>query len=519
MKGNFKMKNRNLAKIITLVLSLALLIGSVAAISVSAADENPVKAATVVHGAKIQIAVAVDDANAEVTYYWDNDTEDVKTANAAGTKNVNGTDYPVFTTEGVAYYELAKVAHITVVSGGETYNIDYSVLQFLYAKMYRDREEISSATFDCYEALVALGTASQAYLGDDIDATPLENYTYIYTYTDGLYINGGKGFMAEGATAATITTDPSLSFEGYTVNGVKYAKDALPATFEGIVQIDAYKAYGADFESSVTDGVHLATGSAVIQNAFTFGETYTPVTKSGIWGNIVSVTKKFENGRTEVSNVLKLTINNGEAKNTSVNTLGGEGTFYYAPAISSNSNGNFHVLEFDFNWAQSTKKGYRNPLTLFAYDADGNKLGNIVDANGKDDQYCVWTVNNGAAFNEGTVVKNAYQFGISGTQVESAGDDGKGGKFRLFDSDTWYRLRYIWDKSNGNVYISASDDNGETWYQACTMQTKQPYANAEYLAFSCDQLYGMGGYVYLDNINYNIVSTLPELPAHNGITE
>ncbi|MBE6533176.1 MAG: hypothetical protein E7676_06770 [Ruminococcaceae bacterium] len=507
------MKNRNLAKILTLVLSLALLIGSVAAINVSAADENPVKAATIVHGAKIQIAVAVDDANAEVTYYWDDNTTDVKTANAAGTKNVNGTDYPVFTTEGVAYYELAKVAHITVVSGGETYTVEYSVLQFLYAKMYRDREEISKEAFECYQALVTLGTKSQAYLGDDIDATALEDYTYIYTYTDGLYINGGKGFMAEGATAATITTDPSLSFEGYTVNGVKYAKNALPATFEGIVQIDAYKTYGADFESSVTDGVHLATGSAVIQNAFTFGETYTPATKSGIWGNIVSVTKTFENGRTEISNVLKLTINDGTAKNTSLATLGGEGTFYYAPAISSNS-GNIHVLEFDFNWAQASKSGWRNPLTLFAYDADGNILGNIVDANGSDNQYCVWTINNGGAFNEGTVVENAYQMGISGTQQEVAG-----GKFRLFNSDTWYRLRYIWEEATGNVYISASDDGGETWYQACSTQTKKPFADAAYLAFSCDQIYGAGGYVYLDNINYNIVSELPELPANNGITE
>ena len=139
-------------------------------------------------------------------------------------------------------------------------------------------------------------------------------------------------------------------------------------------------------------------------------------------------------------------------------------------------------------------------------------LGNIVDANGSDNQYCVWGINNGGAFNEGTVVKNAYQLGISGTQQETAG-----GKFRLFDSDTWYRLRYIWDKSTGNVYISASDDGGKTWYQACTMQTKKAFADAAYLGFSCDQIYAVGGYVYLDDISYNVVSELPELPDNNGL--
>ena len=501
------MKNRNLAKILTLVLSLALLIGSVAAINVSAADENPVKAATVVHGAKIQIAVAVDDANAQVTYYWDDNTNDVKDATAAGTKDVNGTSYPVFTTEGVAYYELAKVAHITVVSGGETYTVDYSVLQFLYAKMYRDREEISKAAFDCYQALVALGTASQEYLGDDIDATPLEDYTYIYTYTDGLYINGGKGFMAEGETAATITTDPSLNFEGYTVNGVKYAKDALPATFTGIVQIDAYQTYGLDFESSVTEGVHLATGSAVLQESIIKGETYTPATKSGVWGNIVNVTKTFENGRTEVSNVLKIVVNDNSKKGTSVGTLGG--SVYFTPVKQSDDGGKIHVVEYDFNWASSAVTGWRNPFTLYAWDESGNSLGCIVSASGTA-KYNVMALGNGV-FTEGTVSENAYQMGISGTQSEIAD-----GNFSLLNTNTWYRIRYTWDQETGKVNIAASNDGGETWYKVCSEQTRKAYANADYLTFSFDCVYNHGGTIYFDNINYTVVTTAPEMPKTNG---
>lgn len=505
------MKNRNLAKVLVLVLSLALLIGSLAAVSVSAETEE-IAGVSIVHGAKIQIAIAADD-DATVTYKWGAEGETltatkgdvIVSTNAA----VNGKT--AYLTEGVAYYELGKVAYINV--NGE--EITYSVAQFLFAQIYRDK--VGGTAQDCYEALLALGDASQVHLNQNASALPSES-TYVYTKNADITINNDNFAFAPTGSDATVTLayNGSEEYTGFQIGALVVAKNKatnlkVAGVSEVVLYYDEISGYGTDFEASVTTGVHLATGSAVIQNAFTFGETYTPATKSGIWGNIVEVTKTFEGGRQEVSNVLKLTINDGSAKNTSVNTLGGEGTFYYAPTISSND-GNIHVLEFDFNWAQASKSGWRNPITLFAYDAQGNVLGNIVDANGSDNQYCVWTINNGGAFSEGNVVENAYQLGISGNQVEVAG-----GKFRLFNSDTWYRLRYIWEEATGNVYISASDDNGETWYQACTMQTKKPYADAAYLAFSCDQLYGSGGYVYLDNINYNIVSELPELPANNGL--
>ena len=505
------MKNRNLAKVLVLVLSLALLIGSVAAINVSAETEE-IAGVSIVHGAKIQIAIAAN-AGATVTYKWGAEGETltaipgevIESTNAA----VNGKT--AYLTDGVAYYELGKVCYINV--NGE--EITYSVAQFLFAQLYRDKVTGDAKT--CYEALLALGDASQIHLKQNADVLPSES-TYVYTKNADITINNDNFAFAPTGSEATVTLayNGAEEYTGFQIGALVVAKNkAANLKVAGVSEVSLYydeiSGYGTDFETSVTTGVKLATGSAVIQDSFILGETYTPATKSGVWGNIVEVTKKFENGREEVSNVLKLTINDGSSKNTTLGTLGGEGSFYYAPTISSND-GNIHVLEFDFNWAQASKKGFRNPISLFAYDANGNMLGNIVDANGKDDQYCVWTINNGGAFTEGTVVENAYQLGISGTQVEQAG-----GKFRLFNSDTWYRLRYIWNESTGEVYISASDDNGATWYQACTMQTKKAYADTAYLAFSCDQLYGLGGYVYLDNINYDIVSELPELPENNGL--
>ena len=519
------MKNRNLAKVFVLVLSLALLIGSVAGISVSAANvDNLIAAQTIVHGAKIQIAVAVNAPSADgvtVTYQWAGEanakpaTYDAEAPNApAGTV--------VFVTEGVAAYELAKVATFTVEYNGNTQTKTYSVAQFLYTKLYN--EKVGGTAAACYNALLNYGVTSQNHLGKNTNALVTDSF-YVYSETAGVLLNGDDFLF--GAPNTSITVAPTYTgegiLEGWTYGATGSENElaagesvAVSATTKFIPTVaeagELPPVYGMDFESSVTSGVHLATGSAVLQESIVKGETYTPATTSGVWGNIVSVTKTFEGGREEVSNVLKITINDGSAKNTSVNTLGGTGSVFFAPSKSSDNGGNFHVLEFDFNWAQASKKGWRNPFTLFAYDASGNYLGNVVDGNGSNNQYCVWGINNGGLFNEGAVVENAYQLGISGNQVEQAG-----GKFRLFDSDTWYRIRYIWDKSTGNVYISASDDNGETWYQACTMQTKKAMADAAYVAFGFEQVYGAGGYVYFDNINYNIVNALPELPENNGL--
>jgi len=493
----------------------------------------------------------------------------------------DGTAYPVFVTEGVPAKELGKVAYATVYTGASVPEnavwFDYSAVEYLYVRLYVydfvSKTEADGKDYNkklLYENLLDYAENAQIVFDYNTDKL-VGDYEIAYTENSLVTLNGGRyAFGYDLTVDAAYTGDGNI--EKWTVTGLDgVALDADSATIavDGVAKIDVVLGVhecadedndhvcdtcgeissecvnenntedhlcdicgkvvdectegdivdglcdvckSMNFEFSVTTGVHLATGSAVLQDSFVKGETYTPATKSGVWGNIVNVTKKFEGGREEISNVLKITLNDGSAKNTSVNTLGGIGSVYFAPAKVSDNGGNIHILEFDFNWAQASKKGWRNPFTLFAYDASGNYIGNVVDANGSNNQYCVWSINNGGAFSEGTVVENAYQIGISGTQTEVAG-----GKFRLFDSDTWYRIRYIWDESTGEVYISASDDNGETWYQACTMQTKKAMADAAYVAFGFEQLYGAGGYVYFDNINYNIVSELPELPADNGL--
>ena len=450
----------------------------------------------------------------------------------------------------------------------------------LYKEGFAAKTEEDGLDFErksLYENLLAYGASAQSVLingkaeTEEDKVTLVTNYKYAYTLAEGVTLNGVKAVFGEDALEINaaytgdrdlvgwIITDKNgdtteIETSTFTVEGVALVEPKFgvhvcadndndhfcdvcgekvsecvnanatvdhkcdvcnkvcDACTEGTVVdglCDVCKVMSFDF--SITTGVHLSTGSAVIQDSITFGETYTPATKSGIWANIVNVTKKFEGREEAANNVLKVVVNDGSAKNTSVNTLGGIGAVYFTPTKVSDDGGNIHVLEFDYNWSQASKKGWRNPFNLFAYDAEGKYIDMVVNANGSNNQYCVLALNNGGALTEGTVVENAYQLGISGTQTEAAG-----GKFSLLDSDTWYRIRYVWDQSTGKVDIAASNDDGETWYSVCSQQTKKAMENAAYLTIGFEQVYGAGGIMYFDDIVYNVVSEMPDMPANNG---
>lgn len=564
------MKNTNFTKIAVLVLSLALLMGAVVAVSASAADEPEIFAQNVIYGDKISIVYAVDttleaanNGDVKVKYYWEDDADtlyDAVLLDTTDSKNLCD-GKPTFATAGVAPKELGKVAYATVYTGdapaADAEWKTYSVAEYLYDRLYKDGyvnydegDGVDYNRKNAYEALLDLGANLQLVLNYNTNELATE-YTYAYTTNADVTINGKRAAFDVASVNAVYSGD--LAHVGWTItdlegNETEADKNAAIAV-NGVIAIspkfdvhecaDANNDHYCDkcsekltncgegaivdglcdvcgtmsFEFSVTTGVHLATGSAVLQEAFTLGTTYTPATKSGAWGNIVSVTKKFEGGREEVSNVLKIVVNDGSTKNTSLTTLGG--SVYFTPTKVSDDGGKFHVVEFDFNWAQAAKSGWRNPITLYAWDAQGNKLGNVVDAEegaSDENQYDVWAVNNSGTFTAGTVKENAYQMGISGSQSELAN-----GNFSLLNSDTWYRIRYVWNQETGKINIAASNDGGETWYKVCSEQTRGSYADADYLTFSFTQFWGHGGIMYFDDIVYKVVSTMPDMPATNGI--
>ena len=89
----------------------------------------------------------------------------------------------------------------------------------------------------------------------------------------------------------------------------------------------------------------------------------------------------------------------------------------------------------------------------------------------------------------------------------------------LLDGGTWVRIQTVYNATTGKMDYSVSFDGGDTWYRACSQQSKITYANVDSIGIVFNQYYGFGGYFYFDNITYTITDTMPELPANNGITE
>ena len=505
MKGNFKMKNRNLAKILTLVLSLALLIGSVAAINVSAETEE-IAGVSIVHGAKIQIAIAAD-ADATVTYKWGAEGETLTATKGdvivSDNAAVNGKT--AYLTEGVAYYELGKVAYINV--NGE--EITYSVAQFLFAQIYRDKVDGTAGA--CYKALLALGDASQVHLNQNADAL-VGNSTYAYTNNADITINGDNfAFAPSGeATKVTLAYNGSEEYTGYKVGALIYSKakaEAGNAIVDGVSEVtlfyDEIPEYNYDFQNTVTSGIDFynftgQTTKVVQVHQTTIGTTTEATSYYGTIGKLVA-------DPTDSSNqVLSVVVNSG-VQNSSTTNGGNISTIKFAP-MDRTATGKVHVVEYDMYIDHINKASFKNPFEMYAYDSDGNAVCTLTNSAGSKDGYKGFIYFD-AVDAEGDNA-NKYHFG-DGTQRTS-----EASTIAQFDTDKWYRFRTVWDEENNKLYFDVSFDGGETWYMAFDGDRVPfaPTAEVATLGFQFN-VYGIGYSLMLDNISYTIVDERPEVGA------
>lgn len=259
------MKNK-FCKIAGLVLSAVLLIGAVVGISISAADENApeIIAQNLVYGEKISVAYAVkaDVSDAisgavGVSYYWSDETaENAKKAvllDPSVSTNLFEGKYPVFVTEGVPAKDLDKVAFASVKIGDVApteYAHSYSGVQYLYTRLYKNgfatKTEADGLDFQrrgLYESLLEYGSFAQSVLINgktetvDDDVTLIRDYSYAYTLTEGVTLNGktavlgadtievNAAYTGEGTLAGWILTDKDgveteVESSTFTVNGV-----------------------------------------------------------------------------------------------------------------------------------------------------------------------------------------------------------------------------------------------------------------------------------------------------------
>ncbi len=244
------MKKSSYARIIILVLSLALLIGSVMAITAMADGEadGTFGNISVAYGDKVFIRVEVKatedqikNGNVVVSYRFAN--EDETEVRNATYYDVPGTTegYVWVITEGIAAYDMAREVVFTSSVGENEVEParTYSVAQFLYKMLYTE-STATEAHKDMYKALLEYGRTAQIALEKNTDK--MINASTLVTGAEGITF-GGKDFAFVPGASAEVTPEWANTNDtviGWTIKEGETTKE-VGLTFEcsGIVEVVA----------------------------------------------------------------------------------------------------------------------------------------------------------------------------------------------------------------------------------------------------------------------------------------
>ncbi len=266
------MKKSKLIKIALLVVSFALILGVVIGFGVSAEPtEASIIAKNVVYGEKVSLAFAVDVTldeadTAQVTYYWEGDEANIKTATLLDPASENGTytdasgiKHPVFVTEGRPAKELGRVCYASV-DGGKSY-VTYSATQYLYDRLYKsnfvsktDADGVDYNRKLLYENLLDYAANAQVVL--NYNTTELANaLPYAYTTDKEILINGQESAIGENEITVSYTGTGSLvSLNIIALDGSVTNTTKTTFSIDGIVKIEAVIGV---HEHNDTDNDHL----------------------------------------------------------------------------------------------------------------------------------------------------------------------------------------------------------------------------------------------------------------------
>ncbi len=244
------MKKSSFARILILVLSLALLIGSVMAITAMASEEARVGSfgnISVAYGDKVYIRVEVKATQAQienkevVVSYRFADEAEANVRPAIFYMNGDTEGYVWVITEGIAVFDMAREVVFSSTANGEQIeaNRKYSVAQFIYKMLYTD-SGISENYENLYEALLNYGEKAQIALNKNADK--LITKSTLVTGAEGITFDGKDFAFASGASA---TVAPTLKDStdnqpviGWTIkeNGTE-KQVAATFTCSGIVEV------------------------------------------------------------------------------------------------------------------------------------------------------------------------------------------------------------------------------------------------------------------------------------------
>ena len=214
-------------KLLVLILSTALILCSILAISASAnTDEDgalSIEALTLSYGDRTQMIVAVaidysEKESVEVSYVINGET---KTAalHPTMTYTEGGVNYPIFYTEGIAAKDMADEVTFEAHIKGSTYtpvNYELSVAKYFYTRLYRDgvinAEAGSKDAKDTalYLAALEYGARAQEALLDEPGVLPTD-LCFVWC-DDGATVNGAsKSVLVTEGTKITPTSTAAVA--------------------------------------------------------------------------------------------------------------------------------------------------------------------------------------------------------------------------------------------------------------------------------------------------------------------
>ena len=567
------MKNSRFAKIAILALSLALVIGAVVGISVSAKDtDSGIIAHNIVYGEKVAVAFAVDATLEEaeslkVAYYWEGDQANLKNATlldtsvAANVANIDGKQYPVFVTAGLPAKELTKVAYATVYTGDapaeDAVWESYSVAEYLYVRLYVDgfeaKTEADGLDYNrklLYKSLIEYGNNAQIIFGYNTDKL-IADYDIAYTDDITTTINGGDyafgydlqinaAYTGEGNLESWVCTDAlgneteSVS-DTININGAikiepklgvhectdsnndhicdvctEKSSDCGDTNLDG--KCDICKVYSFEFATYNTVTLYTfdnLTNKNLVKQDVVTTED-TVASYYGYAGQLITDPTNAAN------QVLQILVNDGSKNSNTTSQVNNVSNIKLAPSVI-NEGGKVHVVEFDFNlmhFQKQTGTTITDPFSFYAYDKDGNLLGELQH-HSTTAKYAGF-ISFDSITNEATPdLENNYHFGNNDPRTAETEPTSYG----MYDAQKWYRFRFIWNEATNAIYFDVSFDEGKTWYKAYDgdRSVKGGYtAEAAYIQIEFQQCY-QAAYNYLfDDISYTVVDTVPTRPAVLG---
>ncbi|MBQ8879911.1 MAG: hypothetical protein IJY69_03605 [Clostridia bacterium] len=267
------MKKSKIIKLLVSALSLCLIIGAMVGITAMAEETEPANPeivsynvsysdelylfyavkATLAEGETIYLQICDENGNA----LEDGTDMDIvnpdKPANLSKItdweiKTIYDEDYYVFVTNGVSAKDINKVEYVkAVITGGEADResdiVEYSVLNYLYQRLYKDNvvaatEGADLLRKDLYQSLVAYGAAAQELL------FPEEGITEFDSIRDSKYyfIEGNSYILYEDFDVVYPRHDETITVDGkvfYGWNVFAYAADGSVISDGSAVYADA----------------------------------------------------------------------------------------------------------------------------------------------------------------------------------------------------------------------------------------------------------------------------------------